>query len=258
MTVYCFGVIKMPRQARKKSESGIYHVMLRGINQQQIFEDAEDYAKFVEILKDCKAICEFELFAYCLMGNHIHLLLKEGTESLEQIFKRLCGRFVYWYNIKYRRTGHLFQDRFKSEPVDSEQYFWTVLRYIHQNPIKAGLCKQVGDYSYSSYAEYFDTSTFIERDYVLSMMTIEEFVGLNFQEVDTNCMDVEATVIIRVTDEQAKELIIKISKCKSVSDFQSLDPAKRDKYLKKLKEKGLSIRQLSRLTGISFGVIRKY
>lgn len=129
----------MPRQARKKSESGIYHIMLRGINQQQIFEDREDYEKFLEILKDCKAICEFKLFAYCLMGNHIHLLIQEGTESLEQVFKRLCGRFVYWYNVKYRRVGHLFQDRFKSEPVDSDDYFFTVQRYIHQNPIKAGL-----------------------------------------------------------------------------------------------------------------------
>ena len=73
--------------------------MLRGINQQQIFEDREDCEKFLEILKDCKAICEFKLFAYCLMGNHIHLLIKEGSENLEQLFKRLCGRFVYWYNI---------------------------------------------------------------------------------------------------------------------------------------------------------------
>ena len=60
----------MPRQARIKSESGIYHIMLRGINQQQIFEDTEDYEKFLDILKDCKEICEFKLYAYCLMGNH--------------------------------------------------------------------------------------------------------------------------------------------------------------------------------------------
>ena len=144
----------MPRQARKKSENGIYHIMLRGINQQQIFEDEEDYAKFLDILKECKEISEYKVFAYCLMGNHIHLLVKEGTENLEQMFKRICGRFVYWYNTKYRRVGHLFQDRFKSEPVDSERYFFTVLRYIHQNPVKAGICKRVEDYIYSSYSEY--------------------------------------------------------------------------------------------------------
>ena len=246
----------MPRQARKKSESGIYHIMLRGINQQQIFEGQEDYEKFLEILKDCKAICEFKLFAYCLMGNHIHLLIKEGKESLEQIFKRLCGRFVYWYNIKYRRVGHLFQDRFKSEPVDSDDYFFTVLRYIHQNPTKAGLCKRVEDYAYSSYMEYFNESGFIDRDDVPNLMTIDEFVGLHQQTVDTSCMDIAEKVVARVTDEQAKELIRKIAKCESVSDFQHLDTVKRDKYLKKLREKGLSIRQLSRLTGISISVVR--
>lgn len=232
--------------------------MLRGINQQQIFEDVADYAKFLEILKDCKAICEFELYAYCLMGNHIHLLLKEGTESLEQVFKRLCGRFVYWYNTKYRRVGHLFQDRFKSEPIDTEEYFFAVLRYIHQNPTKAKLCKRVEDYPYSSYAEYMSQETFVDRDYVLSLTTREEFIGLHHQEVDANCMDVTDQVIVRVTDEQAKALIKKISGCENASEFQTLEPAQRDKYLKKLREKGISIRQLSRLTGISFNVVRKF
>lgn len=246
----------MPRQARKKSESGIYHIMLRGINQQQIFEGAEDYEKFLEILKDCKAICGFKLFAYCLMGNHIHLLLKEGTESLEQVFKRLCGRFVYWYNVKYRRVGHLFQDRFKSEPVDSDEYFLTVLRYIHQNPTKASLCKHVEDYAYSSYMEYFNESSFVDRDDVLNLMTIDEFIGLHRETVHVSCMDVTEKVITRVTDEQAKELIRKISKCENASDFQHLQTDQRNKYLKKLREKGLSIRQLSRLTGISFSVVR--
>ena len=150
----------MPRQARKKSESGIYHIMLRGINRQQIFEDAEDCYKFLTILNEYKAISEYSIYAYCLMGNHIHLLLKEGTESLEQVFKRICGKFVYWYNAKYQRSGHLFQDRFKSEPVDTQEYLQTVIRYIHQNPVKAKLCKQISAYAYSSYAEYLGGSEY--------------------------------------------------------------------------------------------------
>ena len=119
---------------RKISQSGIYHVMLRGINQQQIFESSEDYEKFIQMIEICKTISKFKIFAYCLMGNHIHLLIKQESEPLEQIFKRMGGRFVYWYNTKYQRSGHLFQDRFKSEPVEDDRYFLTVLRYIHQNP----------------------------------------------------------------------------------------------------------------------------
>ncbi len=231
--------------------------MLRGINQQQIFEDTEDYEKFLEILKDCKEICEFKIYAYCLMGNHIHLLLREGTETLEQIFKRVCGRFVYWYNAKYRRVGHLFQDRFKSEPVDPERYFLTVVRYIHQNPIKAKLCKRLEDYAYSSYLEYLNNNSIVDTDYVLQLCTLDEFIGLNKENVEDDCMDISDKVIARVTDEQAKDLIRRIAKCDNASDFQRLETNKRDKYLKKLREKGVSIRQLSRLTGVSFSVIRK-
>lgn len=247
----------MPRQARKKSESGIYHIMLRGINQQQIFEEAEDYDKFLDILKECKTICGYQIYAYCLMGNHIHLLVKEGQEPLEQMFKRICGRFVYWYNTKYRRVGHLFQDRFKSEPVDSEKYFFTVARYIHQNPIKAKICKRVEDYPYSSYLEYLNSSAIVDTDYVLGLCSLEEFVEINHETYEISCMDIPEKIITRVTDEQAKLLIKKISKCENGFDFQNLETDKRNKYIKKLKEKGVSIRQLSRLTGVSFGVVRK-
>ena len=240
-----------------KSETGIYHIMLRGINQQQIFENTEDYDKFLQILKDCKDISKFDLFAYCLMGNHIHLLIKEGTETLDQIFKRICVRFVYWYNTKYCRVGHLFQDRFKSEPVNSEKYFFAVLRYIHQNPIKAGLCKRVEDYAYSSYSKYINKDTLIDTDYVLSFVTINDFIELNHEIVEISCLDVSDKAITRVTDEQASVLIKKIAKCDNISDFQNLDIVTRDKYLKKLKDKGLSIRQLSRLTGISISIVRK-
>ena len=144
----------MPRQARRKSESGIYHIMLRGINRQVIFEDEEDNLKFLETLKNYKAVSGYKLFAYCLMSNHIHLLLRVEKEYLDLIIKRIAGSYVYWYNWKYKRNGHLFQDRFKSEPVEDDAYFLTVIRYIHQNPIKAGLSKTIDDYKFSSYNEY--------------------------------------------------------------------------------------------------------
>ena len=136
----------MPRLSRIKSKTGIYHIMLRGINQQLIFEDEEDCDKFLEVLESCKSVSGFELYGYCLMGNHLHLLLKTVNEDLDLIFKRIGARYVYWYNWKYRRSGHLFHDRFKSEPVSDDKYFLTVLRYIHRNPVKANLCKNPDDF----------------------------------------------------------------------------------------------------------------
>lgn len=247
----------MPRQARKHSESGIYHVMLRGINQQQIFEDTEDCDKFIQILHECKAVSEFKLFAYCLMNNHIHLLIKPEKEPIEQVFKRIGARYVYWYNVKYQRVGHLFQDRFKSEPVENDAYFLTVLRYIHQNPIKAGICKKIDDYKYSSYHEYISNSWLVDTDFVLDMISKTEFVRYNNEANFDKCLEVEDALKIRVTDEQAKRIIKNISKCENSAEFQKLDPNLRDKYIAIFKQNGLSIRQISRLTGISFGIVRK-
>lgn len=248
----------MPRQARRKSESGIYHIMLRGINQQQIFEDSEDCEKFLQILKDCKVVSEYKLFAYCLMGNHMHLLVQENKETIEQVMKRLATRFVYWYNIKYQRVGHLFQDRFKSEPVEDDSYFLTVIRYIHQNPVKAGICKRLQDYKYSSYNEFLGRASLINTDFVFAIIDKEQFINFNNEKSFEKCLDIEDKPSIKVTDEQAQRIIEKFSKCKNVAEFQTLDIKTRDKCLKKFRENGLSIRQISRLTGISFNVVRKF
>lgn len=247
----------MPRQARKKSEAGIYHIMLRGINQQQIFEDDNDSDKFVQVLKDCKEISGFKLFAYCLMGNHIHLLIKPENEPLEQIFRRIGSRYVYWYNIKYQRVGHLFQDRYKSEPVDTDEYFFTVIRYIHQNPVKAGLCKQNKDWKYSSYNEYINKPYLIDSDFVFEMISKEDFIKFNEETVNDICLDVNTSSTIRLTDEQAKAIILKYSKCDSASKFQDLPSTDKKKLLLLFYENGVSIRQMSRLTGTSKGFVER-
>ena len=243
----------MPRQARKPSSTRIYHIMLRGINRQQIFEDTEDRAQFVETLLKYKDICGYSIYAYCLMGNHIHILIKEGQENLTQIFKRIAGSYVYWYNWKYHRCGHLFQDRFKSEPVEDDGYLLTVLRYIHQNPVKAGLCKTAEEYAYSSMNEYLGQPTLSDTEFILSMLPDEEFIDFHRQENDDKCLEVEDQH--RMTDAEAQQLIFKISKCKNIADFQKLDTEKRNSCIRKLHENGMSIRQISRLTGLTKKVI---
>lgn len=248
----------MPRKARQKAESGIYHVMLRGIDRQLIFEDAEDYLRFLDIVQECRDLCDFKLYAYCLMGNHVHLLLKVQNDGLETIFKRIGGRYVYYYNVKYQRIGHLFQDRFKSEPVDDDAYFLTVLRYIHQNPVKAKLCSKVEDYPFSSFAEYLHESTCVDTEYALSMIDRSEFVRFNNTPNSDTCMELASPTRRAVTDTQAQIVIEKISHCKTIIEFQELEEKKKERYIKKIYDKGVSVRQLSRLTGISKGMVEKY
>lgn len=244
----------MPRQARKKSESGIYHIILRGINRQQIFEDEEDNFRFLETLSKYKQQCGYEIYAYCLMGNHIHILIKEGKENLTLILKRIAGSYVYWYNWKYRRSGHLFQDRFKSEPVEDDAYFLTVIRYIHQNPVKAGISKSVDGYKFSSYNEYIKTPVIVDTEFCLGIIDSEQFIEFNNEYNDDICLDIKENDF-RLTDMEAKEIISKVTKCKSSSEFQILDKPKRNLYIKKLFDNGLSIRQISRLTGISKKIV---
>ena len=119
----------MPRSTRKKSKTGIYHVMLRGINRQDIFEDEEDYRKMLSCLEGLVERCNEKgqlqpalctIYAYCLMSNHIHLLVRERDFNLSEIVKRIGVAYAYYFNKKYDRYGHLFQDRFKSEPVGQE------------------------------------------------------------------------------------------------------------------------------------------
>lgn len=247
----------MPRAARRKSESNIYHVILRSINKQQLFEDDEDRDKLFTVLRECKELSGFELYAYCLMSNHIHFLLKTGKEDLETVFRRIGARFVYWYNAKYGRVGHLFQDRYKSEAVEDDAYFLTVLRYIHQNPVKAGICTSPEEYRYSSYPRYFDDKL-IDSAFVLSLMSREEFTAFNLAANEDRCMEISENARKRVTDEQAKRVIFAVSGCRSAAEFQRLPTARRDDAIKAMLEEGMSIRQTSRMTGISVGIVRKY
>ena len=243
----------MPRQARKQSGTGIYHIMLRGINRQQIFEDDEDRDRFLETIENYKDICGYQIYAYCLMGNHIHLLLKEGAEPLTQVFKRIAGSYVYWYNWKYHRSGHLFQDRFKSEPVEDDGYFLTVLRYIHQNPVKAQICKYAEEYPYSSMVAYLSYSMLVDTDFALSMLSKEQFIEYHREANDDVCMEMEDRV--RLTDEDVKTMMYKLVKCKTVAEFQCLDMEQRNMCIRKMHENGASIRHISRLTGVSKRVV---
>ncbi len=132
----------MPRQQRSKSKSGYYHIMIRGNERKNIFLDEQDKSRFVEILNDKKKSVSFYLQAFCLMDNHVHLMISEGVDDIARVMKRITVSYVYYFNKKYKRIGHLFQDRFRSEVVEDDNYVLSLARYIHQNPVKAGIVNQ--------------------------------------------------------------------------------------------------------------------
>ncbi|MGI6427701.1 MAG: transposase [Natronincolaceae bacterium] len=252
----------MPRVARTRSATGIYHIIIRGINRQTIFKDEEDNIKLIQTLQKYKETCEYSLYAYCLMKNHLHLLLKEGKEPLETIMRKICSSYVLWYNKKYDRVGYLFQDRFRSEPVEDDKYFLTVIRYIFQNPLKAGIESKIQNYRWTNYSDYVGGNTKTDNDFVLNFFhtdrrkAIDGFIEFINQENDDKCIDIAEKRQIR--DDDARRIIKKYCKVDHAMDIQKFEKSKKNSCLRDLKEKyDLSIRQIERLTGINRGTIQR-
>ena len=241
----------MPRTARKMCDANIYHVMLRGINRQNIFEDDEDRLCFMSLLKHYKKLCGFKLHAFALMSNHIHLLIEPASETLDTIFRRIGTAYAGWYNKKYQRTGHLFQDRFRSENVENHQYFITVLRYIIQNPMKAGLETRPGTYRWSSFLAYESGAGAVtDTQFAMTLFSSREAtIDYLLQGNNDNAMD-EKDFDRRLREENAKEKMIRITQCLSVPEFQQLDPQQQKEYAAELYQEGLSLGQISKMTGM--------
>lgn len=252
----------MPRKARVKSKIGIYHIILRGNNRQNIFNDNEDKKRLLETLLRYKEKCKYQLYAYCFMDNHIHLLMKEREEPLEQIMRRIGVSYVYWYNHKYDRVGNLFQDRFKSEVVEDETYFLTVLRYIHQNPIKAGIVKSLKEYPWSSYIEYIGREQLIDKELVIGMFNenknekMMSFIKFHSEINEDKCLEIQEKKK-RTTDEQLIKIIYETYNI-NAKDISNEPWGKRKEILQGLlKIQGVSTRQLARVTDVSPNIIWK-
>ena len=145
----------MPRQPRRKSHSKVYHCMLRGINKQDIFFEEKDYLEFQDIIKKTKKNFLYQLYSYVLMPNHIHLEIKDKNQKLSPIIHSMATSYANYFNKKYKRVGHVFENRFQSKNVEDHHYMLDLIRYIHQNPVKAGI-SQMNRYKWSSYLEYFE------------------------------------------------------------------------------------------------------
>ncbi len=248
------------RTARRKSESGVYHVIHRGVGRQIIFEDDEDCRTFLDILSCSLSNEGVDLLCWCLMSNHFHLLVRGELPSLANAMRKACGPYAQRFNSRHGRTGHLFQERYRSEPVEDDAYLLVVARYIHQNPVKAGICQSCAEYRWSSYHEYADV-----EDGPCSKALILETVGgvdafRDFHQVmpqDAQCLDVDCarSATRAMPDEDAIAFADTLLGDGAIEKVKGWERAKRDDALRKLIEAGLSIRQIERLTGVGRGIV---
>ncbi|ABR46451.1 protein of unknown function DUF1568 [Alkaliphilus metalliredigens QYMF] len=140
----------MGRKPRVEYRGGVYHVIQRGNNREYIFEKKEDKAYLLELVAEYKVVMNFELYGFVLMDNHYHMVLKTLDAPLQDIMHRINNKYSKYYNYQNKRTGHVFENRYKGILVKDEKYLLSLIRYVHQNLVRAKMCEKVKDYQWSS------------------------------------------------------------------------------------------------------------
>jgi putative transposase len=159
----------MPRKPRIEIGGGLYHVIARGNNRRKIFRSHDDYLKFTRLLQRQKSKLPFYLYAYCLMPNHVHLLIEMQDDRISRIMQRLLTSYSQYYNRRYKKIGHLFQGRYKSILCQTDRYLGELVRYIHLNPVRAKIVKRPEDFEYSGHRAYLglDRTGLVDTDPLL-------------------------------------------------------------------------------------------
>ncbi|MDP3058064.1 MAG: transposase [bacterium] len=173
----------MARQARQESSTGYYHVMARGINNREfLFRRDAEKNRFLELVKDQQDAELLKLIAYCVMDNHVHLIIKAAKTCMSKAVKVISLRFAAYYNRSHNRIGPVFGDRFRSEKVESDAYLLGALRYIHRNPVKANIVQDVTKYRSSSYSEYLNAVKYIDEAQKLYVLELFNNSSQSFAE----------------------------------------------------------------------------
>ena len=257
----------MARLQRKYSKTGYYHIMLRGNERKKIFCDEEDRQKFIEIIQKKKIATDILLYAYCLMDNHVHMVLRDDKNEISTIMKGIATSYAMYFNNKYGRVGHMFQNRFKSEAIEDDAYLIEVIRYIHNNPVKACIVENPAHYKWSSYQHYISpdkTRTIVDADYILRMIAenqieaVKELIRFTMERNDFQCLDQDEG--IRTLEEGKAYLEQYMKKNWTAVDKVEIDKDKRivnDLIVELRRNTSLSIVKIAVLLGVNRGMVER-
>ncbi len=220
----------MPRFPRSYIQTSYFHIITQGINKSYIFDKKEDIEYYIELMKRVAKKENVDILAYCIMNNHTHMLLQtDNIENLSKYMHKINTQYAQYYNNKHKRVGYVFRDRYKSEGIYSEEQLCNCINYIHNNPVKAGICNQAKEYPYS---DCKDENKVLEDGYI-------------FLDVDNEniCQELIARFLIE------NNLEINELKKSKVKLKELLLILKRDN--------GLSLRKISQLLQMNREKIRK-
>lgn len=249
----------MPRRPRIDS-AGYHHIINRGVNRSNIFEDHKDYEMFLKIL--CKGCTAYRAIVhdYCLMSNHFHLLVETELDNLSLFMKHVNSNYAIYFNRRHGRSGHLWQGRFYSRYITSDEYYYTLIRYIEQNPVDAGLTTETGKYPYTLGA------TVVNRDEIipcaqdskliseLEYENIQEIIGVKLNEDDLEILNKiqEQKVVV---DEKSVKLAY--SKTLDAHFKEAGTKAKRNSAIINALKDGYTQAKIAKQLGLSRSLISK-
>ncbi len=245
----------MPRRARRASASGIHHVMLRGVNRDMIFLEDEDRERFLTALRTARDVSGFSILAYCLMDNHVHLAMQEGPEPVGAAVRRVGVRYAGWFNRKYQRVGHLFQDRFKSVPVEADAHLVTLLRYVWNNPVEAGLANDPDEYRWSS--RHLHGRRLVDLELLHRLVPTDPLAIDHPRPGQLWDTPGRTGPRSRYSDEEVAILVEQVSGAGSAAEFLALDAQARRRAVHALRMRSVPFAQLARHTGLSSTTLKR-
>ena len=243
----------MARAPRRFSSTGVYHVMTRGAGRQIIFNDDLDRRSYLDFLRQAIEKYDVLLLAWCLMDNHTHLLVEDGVDGLVSAVHYLNSRYARYFNFRTGHVGPVFQDRFVSKPVESQSYMLQAIRYIHDNPCSLGIERD--EYRWSSYSEYAGGGGLVDSRFLFEVIGGRE----HFEEFSASGREDAYYPHAggRMDSAELAEAARIATKGKDPSTVATMPVSERDCILKRMKEIGLSYRQIERLTGLGRYLIKR-
>ena len=248
----------MPRAKREKSETGFYHAVSKGDGGRVIFECDQNRSNYLKLLDQAVDEHDVRLHGYCLMGNHVHLLVQEQRDSLSDFMKQLNESYARYFAWFTGRVGHVFQGRFWSEPVDTDERLLATLRYIHANPEPAGICR-CEDYPWSSYHAYIAASggidvsepPHVETGLVLSLLGgAEPFVEFSRSGGSRPRPFPESKLKGHLSVDELANVAISLLGRDAINGLPTMRPDERAAYLIRLSQAGFRCNEIARVTGV--------
>jgi len=232
--------------------------MLRGVNRDALFLEEEDGERFIHALARTKELSGCLVLAYCLMPNHVHLVLRTTEEPIGVVMKRLGVRYAGWFNRKYGRVGHVFQDRFRSEPVEDDAYFISLIRYVWNNPVVAGLAPRALDYRWSS-RHLLGRPSLIDESELRRLMpagALEQAASVPVASPSEESGSGRGRPPGHTEDEVA-QLLEHACGARSAEDFGYLSRSIQRRAIRELRTRSVSYAQIARATGLSDSRVRR-